>query len=718
MSSRLPPTCATRGRLQALVVATALGVALVALPAGAQVEPSGEIRLLRQTAELGPKDSLGLEVEVTNRGDSTLNGFVVSTALYSKVEGRIELHTTFDGVDAAQTGTHPREVDRRLEPGESVLVSIDPPLQQAFPALGEQGVYPLTVSLFDRTGQSPLDDFTTHLIYYPEPVEDPLNLVLVVPLAPLPARAPDGTFVVDGGDATPLDTAVGPGGWLRGLLAALNKEASGGLRAGVAPSPRLVEELTDMANGYSRQSGDQTEEVGRDDPMVAAAAETLDGIEALLGGEGIQPLVSPYSAPDLPTTYKHLSPEHTSAQLNTGRTTLEQLLPDIAFNPQWLFTTGSRWDHRTLEQAAGVGGLSTFISGTFESPIDETVSGCPANGPDGSFTCPVRVGTGSASVQAYVRDPDVQNRFTELVEPGSDVLDLQRLLAETALIHLEIPADARRIIHATVPALWEPSPHIARRLFRSLSRASWLEPRRPDEGFDHARTPRSRPLVEEADEIAEFPGIEYFEELTDVALALGRFEEIDPPESRLQRLQRNLLVAESRSWWPDLTDRGGAYATDTRDEIDSEFAKITVSGPDTTLTSQRSAIEVNVFNETGYPVTVDVDFTPYRPDEMRIDESDINQLKDITVEPGAAPPINVDAIADSSGIFTVEARVLTPDSGTLINGQEIVVRSTNFNQIALGITFGALAFLILFYVLRFVRRRRVTSRPATERSTP
>ncbi|HZA19378.1 MAG TPA: hypothetical protein VE889_00875, partial [Actinomycetota bacterium] len=36
----------------------------------------------------------------------------------------------------------------------------------------------------------------------------------------------------------------------------------------------------------------------------------------------------------------------------------------------------------------------------------------------------------------------------------------------------------------------------------------------------------------------------------------------------------------------------------------------------------------------------------------------------------------------------------------------LTVRSTEFNEIALGLTFGALAFLILFYVVRGLRNRR------------
>ena len=57
------------------------------------------------------------------------------------------------------------------------------------------------------------------------------------------------------------------------------------------------------------------------------------------------------------------------------------------------------------------------------------------------------------------------------------------------------------------------------------------------------------------------------------------------------------------------------------------------------------------------------------------------------------------------GIFTVNVSVTTPN-GFPIADKRIEIRSTEFNEVALGITLGALAFLILFYVTRVVRRHR------------
>jgi hypothetical protein len=73
--------------------------------------------------------------------------------------------------------------------------------------------------------------------------------------------------------------------------------------------------------------------------------------------------------------------------------------------------------------------------------------------------------------------------------------------------------------------------------------------------------------------------------------------------------------------------------------------------------------------------------------------------------------LTVDVAAQSSGIFPLVVTVETPD-GTFITDKTIEVRSTEFNEIALGLTFGALAFLILFYITRAIRGRRSRVEPA------
>ena len=411
-----------------------------------------------------------------------------------------------------------------------------------------------------------------------------------------------------------------------------------------------------MANGYSRIENGEVVEVERDSDTSVAAAATLDALRAVLTESGVQPLLSAYSNPDLPVLLRELDLDHVAEQLSVGETTLDRLLPEATFRSNWLFPTGARWDQQTLEDLrrtkySAQDNFRTFVGAEFLDPnINETTPTCPDPGfaeEAFSFTCPVSLETEYGPTQAYVRDPDLQARFTELAEPGGDALDLQRLFAESALIHLQYPGVSERVVSAIVPAHWEARPFVVSRLLNGLGRAPWLASHTPAQGFTRITRPRDWNLVERAPDLSQ--ALDY-ETLPQVEAKIETYAEIGPPEERIQRLESNLLAAMSRSWLgaPEAVLLGNSYITRSNEEIEDEFSKIEISGPDTTLTSQQSAIEVNVFNDADYPVTVDVDFRDQNGD-IRIAEEDQDALDDLTVNPDEAPAIKVDAIADSSG---------------------------------------------------------------------
>lgn len=740
MLSRMNPlSFRSRGRARSrfpgghpltLLLGAALGAALVpgfAGTAGAQETPVADVRLVGQQIHHELDDRLNIRVQVTNVSETPLSGLTLQAAVFPKVASRTELHDSFADVTLDTPPLAPAvDVRRTLGPGDSAPVTINPKLSEFLPTV--EGVYPVQVTLFGDSGEQ-LDAFKTPLILYPERPEIPLNFTLMVPLSSTPARGPDGHFAANEEIEWPLEIALSDEGWISGLIDALDVASETGLHLGVAPSPRVMEEIADMANGYTKIVGGEVERIERGAPEAIEADGTLEQLRSLLTRQGVQPVLSAYAGPDLPTLLRELGLEHLNEQFSVGEATLTDLLPDAEFRPQWLFATGSRWDAETLgtiRRARPVTeDLRTFVGAEFFDPrIDDTAPTCPNPGVADaqlahSFTCPVEIATEDLRTQAYVREGDLQDRFADLAERGGDALDLQRFFAETAFIHLEFPGIPKRIVHTTIPAHWQPKPYISQRLLNGLARAPWLTTRTPASGMKAATNPLPRDLIPTVPDLRGQPDEEDFDTIRRTAARLKTYRELGPPPERLDRMDHNLLVAVSRTWWnepPLSTQQGIAYAEDTEDEIIGEFGKLTVSGPDTTLTSQRSAIEVNVFNETTYPVTVDVDFFAQGGD-IRIDESDQEELDNLTVEPGEAPAIKVDAIAESSGIFNVEARILSPETRSVINSKVLTIRSTNFNQIALSITFGALAFLILFYVLRLVSRRRRASRETTE-STP
>ena len=160
-----------------------------------------------------------------------------------------------------------------------------------------------------------------------------------------------------------------------------------------------------------------------------------------------------------------------------------------------------------------------------------------------------------------------------------------------------------------------------------------------------------------------------------------------------------MLVAEGRSLWDagDLTE-AAAYVEDSRAEAAGEMGKVSIGVPSqTTFTSRTGSLDISLFNETGYPIEARV---VLRALDMKFEPAVIDQ----TFEPGTER-LTVEAEAQTSGTFPIEVKVETAD-GYVVTEQEVQVRSTEFNVVALAITIGAVAFLILFYTVKVMRKRR------------
>jgi hypothetical protein len=708
----MPTTTARRAFVVlALVLATVAGGAGKTGAATQDASGWATLELVDQETWLrGPRTPLGLRLSVTNRGSEALDGFQLTLAVGERVESRSGLYGTFDDPSFFQTSSFTEEfADRRVAPGASTTVPIDSPVER-FDSLETEtdaGVYPVAIYLYDASGEQ-IDAITSQLIYYPAVPEHRLNLVLVVPIGHVPSRAPDGTFPVDPvlGDQ-PLEDALGPAGWLSGLLGALRDHP--GFAVSLAPTPRLIEEVADMADGYARSGGGEDVAVSAEDPPAEAAAAWLDGLRAILGRDRVQPLLVPYAAPDLPVVAGAGASTDLSAQFVEGVEVLTRAFGEgtaARFTTSWLFPPGGRLDAATLDglqpfNLAPDRRLKTFISEeSVRDNGDPSSDGCPRA--YASFTCPVSVETTSRPIDGYVSDEQLGERLQALGRSGDDRVDLQRFFAETAMIREEIPGVSGRVIQTATPALWNPPPALVDDLVGGLDGAPWLTPLTPQRALGAATRTARRAVVDEAEKLRVAPDEDYLRSVSEAASAVHTFSLVEPSPQLLRRLERNVLVAQSTSWWGDaaLQARGEAYATESESKAEAQLDNITIGGrAQITLTSERQPIPLVLFNDNPYPVTVevslsstDLDFdTPSRL-SRRVGEGNF--------------PLEVEATALASGQFPLTVRLYPPGGNVVIDKTEIAVRSTQFNKIALGLTIGALAFLIFFYALRAVRRRR------------
>ncbi|MGH2775551.1 MAG: DUF6049 family protein [Actinomycetota bacterium] len=662
------------------------------------------IELMDQPVSHDDEDSLDIEVRITNHSDETLPGFILNVGRASRLTSRSDLQNSFDSPPGfALAQTFPRIIDKSLGPGESRTVTFDEPVTDLLsPGTDDDGIYPTTVNLVNSEGDTVLDSLTTHLIFYQDELETRLNLVATVPLNDLPARGPDGDFVVDAPGRGPLEKALRTGGWLGKTVRELHLAEE--LRVGVAPTPRLVEEIADMSNGYRR--GD--EQISDSSPEAELAGDFIRQLSQLLKRDGVQPLLVPYANPDLPSLAASALDGHVGTQITLGETILSDVL-GVEVDRSWIFPPSGRTDSESLElmQLSSNAGTRTFFSGS--SLVEETnplLAGCPIEAL--SAACPVSVSTQAGETLGYQADPGLQNRLSTLVRDDDDRLNLQRFFAETAMIREEQPGRTDRIVQTTLPSLWHPNPAIIRTLYRGLANAPWIKSVTPEEGLALDIDPTDRRIVDQATTVPnELDALDYAT-IEEAEATVESFNSVGPPATMYQRLLRNYLVAESRNWWVDdsLAAQGLAYARASAEEARAEMGKVSIEVSERiTLTSRAEDIPVRVLNDAGYPVMVRFQMDSPR---LRFEEERVR-----TFETGRTP-LTIPVRADTSGFFPVTMSLVTPDGSEVIAESQPTVRSTEFNNVALTITVGALFFLIAFYLLRWYRRRNAppTQEPA------
>ncbi|MDP9234502.1 MAG: DUF6049 family protein, partial [Actinomycetota bacterium] len=701
---------------------------MTAVPASAATTEVS-LRLVSQRPWLAPGSHLGITVRLTNAGTTDLHGFLVRVAAYDRITSRSDLHASFNGTSQVPASAFTEYFpDTRLRAGTSRDVHLHQHVA-ALRSLGvapDGGVFPLSIYLYDAGGTQLLDSLTTSLIYYPDPHPVPLNIVMVVPLDAIPAEGPDGIFHADPLGRFPLADALAPSGWLTGMLVALQHSTSpqpgeratpngqrrtqrdrglgtpAPLRIALAPSPRLIAEIADLSNGFTEESTDKVEQIGARSRTARAAAVFLHRFGSLVASRRVQTMLTPYSVPDLPSLDRSFDLEHLARQLKAGQDVLQSR---IGAHAGWLFPPAGRLDGPTLDDLRLAGAAAhTVVSETaLQQPADPASGGCPST--FATFACPIRIRSENSSSVGFQADTGLQQRLVELERPGDDRLDLQRFLAETSMIQAETPGVSGRVVEATAPPLWHPNARLAASFFRDLAQAPWLQALTPRAGLRRGPALVTKHLVASASRLRTEPAQSYFSAISAAEALVEHYattlSDTTRPPALLDRLRQDVLVAQSRLWWANSStlQEGAAYASVARAQATRELDKVSIGGVnEISMTSQRAQIPFVLSSRADHPVTINVDlFSP----KLGFNRS---QLKGIVVQHGTQQ-IAVQATAQASGIFPVEVTVETPD-GYVLARKSIQVRSTNFNQIALGLTVGALVFLIAFYVWGLVKKRR------------
>lgn len=427
-----------------------------------------------------------------------------------------------------------------------------------------------------------------------------------------------------------------------------------GVPLGLSVSPLLLEELDHMAaTGLAEEAAGAMAAVRR----VARGAEVLS--VPRVHGE----------LPHLAET-RDLAPEIEAGrevtQVYLGESTTPVLLP-----PNLVV------DATALEELPSAGVTTALVPGrlfgeTVLSPADPAMAG-------DTLLIPV-----DAGLRETIDDPDNDHATSQAI-------------AQTAMLFFESPGRER-----AVAAVIDWDSGRAAGFLVGLRDAPWAQPLSPSAAAGlEARTRAIRaPRV-------STPPRSYrtaVERAASAVHGLRAFTFEDNPVRR--RLGTALAVARSTAWWVDRWPAGRRYATGIVEEVDRQREHVSIGGDAVTFTSRRGEVPVTVVNAAPYPLRVRIEVTSPK---LRFPQGATRLIEPLD-PPGET--VAFPALAEATGTFPLTIRVWSADGRVLVSEEELLVRSTAANVVALVLTLGAAGFLLAWYGRRLLPGGRSRPRSA------
>lgn len=675
-----------------LFLAPAVAALVLATGAAAQSPPPGPVAevVIESFTPFNDADTpFEFRIGIRNAGSVPIEEARVRLTIFQRVLSRSSLRASLDGrpqgdVLAATT----EQLAEEIAPAGGTTVTVTRSLgalANAFRARrGIGGVYPVEIEV--RGSDDTLWTGHAAIVYLPAAPQSRLNLAWILPFHHPPMLEPDATY-----PAETVDAALGPGGTLAAAASTIPRAAAAG--ATLVPSGVTLDELAELADGYTRREQGRTLRAEAGDAVPKAAAAAIDAIRAAAAA-GAEIASSPYARADLVSLVHGDLTSDAGRQVSAGfdrvRDRLGQAPTTKVFVPADL-----RIDSRAAATVAGLGmralvldaGLTPERTGVF--------------GPDRPVTVSGRGGT---RLQALPADAPIRERLEAAA--GSDaILVAQSVLAETASAWLERPALAagRALVVATATT---PAAPLIAALAERLGSAPWLET------MPASRLLEAVPADEDPQPLA-LGGLDNRTWAQTVRTARRAVEILRrvlvEPGNAAEDLDALVLAAESADW--SFGARSLALARAAKTAADGIVGKIRTAGRHVTLTSRRGRLPVTILNDTGFAIRLRIRLRAVKvafPDGAE---------RDVEV-PGRSETLTIPARALAAGAFPVEVEMRTFDGAYPIGGDELVVRSTAVSLVALVVIGGGGLVLVVAWFRRGRGRRRGSPDRATVAPSP
>lgn len=638
--------------------------------------------------------TLTLSGSVRNAGTLPLRGLHVQVGVGTAPDGRTALVRAF-----AQTPRVAQVLDdcgtclpAMLAPAASSTWSVPVPLGSRLDRTTVT-TYPLIVRVVGDAGS--LGQASSWLPFFPGGVAAPLQVSWLWPLDLPPVL--DATGAIRDPRFPESLAASGPVG---ALLAESTPPAGAppqGGQPGFAPVTYAVEPSLIQAAAATAQSG--WRRAGDTDATAPRSAEPtsttfLAALRTATTGRGV--LALPYADPDATAlTHSGLSLDLTTA-VGTGRSDVAAALPraDVLTGVGWV--PGEAIDQPTLDTYAAAGDTTLVLPGGQLGPPDDAFPS--------TRTAATTLSTRGPPVTGLVTDPDVE---ALLAAGGRDQatprMSAQRLLALLASIVGEAPnrQGAVRAVVLALPRGVIPEPAWAADVLGDTGNAPWLRAVTLNQVQRDPPSPRTA--------LATYPASARSAELPASALtgATGSVTAVrsvvDDAASMLAAATlvrpsyQALLAAESFAWRAE--PAGGEQLRAGADRVANQIlgqVRVATAGT-VTLASGRASIPVTVDNSIDQPVNVRLNLRA--TDRTKI--ASVSQS--VTVPANRKLRVLIPAESRRAGTFGATISLATP-SGRQLTAVPITVHSRAYGRLTLGITFGALAVLIVALLIRISRR--------------
>ncbi|MDQ4130426.1 MAG: DUF6049 family protein, partial [Actinomycetota bacterium] len=413
-----------------------------------------------------PTEDLTLRLLVENLGEQKVENLSVVVEVFERVENRSRLHQAIDeGEPSSRLEAEATEVGEGepLAPGD--VYALEVTLEGEDIGWSRRtGVYPVRVSILQ--GRDALDEVDTAAILFDRPPSASVAAMFGWPLDAPPWKGANGVFPPN------LEAELLPGGRLERLVWALEQNP----RANAQPlvGAHLVEDLVDLSDGFRvhGEGADQQkfENVPPSHPVASGARSLLARLQAVLVARGGTPVAGPYADADLAALVEGGLASEALQDVAEGRRHLEEALSPRPL-PNALWAT-SHLTPEVLRNVLVPSRVDAVVVGwpEFVGREGET-DGKPTRTPEPLQALPA----GGANVAAAVADPWLQELLAKLPDSHGSPIAVQRVLAETALVHLERPNAAGRGLVLLPPRDWDPPPRAASDLLGALGAAPWIQ---------------------------------------------------------------------------------------------------------------------------------------------------------------------------------------------------------------------------------------------------